>query len=73
MREKPTGDQQKARPGPKRLGILCRDGSLSYRTLEKREDEAAVLPGKVLFPFKQTNVHSDKWKASEHTRFISKK
>lgn len=58
---------------PLRVAVIGREGIIEYRQIATAEPTHTGPNGKVVFPFRNTSVHSDGWKASDHTTFIEKK
>lgn len=57
---------------PLRVAVIGRDGVIEYRQLAMSEPLSGQGNGKVVFPFENTSVHSDAWKASDHVRLLKK-
>ena len=53
-----------------RVAVIGRDGNVEYKSLPTCPDKADDTKGTVVYPFKNTNVISSTWKASEHVKFL---
>lgn len=59
---------------PMRIAVLGKNGEIEYIQTNSEETEPVTeKSGMVLFPFQNTKIHSDSWKASDHARIVLKK
>lgn len=54
------------------MAVIGPNGVITKRELPQHGSAISGNPGKVVFPFAHTAVHSGGWKASEHTCLIHK-
>lgn len=61
----------------RRVAIIARDGSVQYQRFHTQHESAPVAQpegkeGQVIFPFRETRVHSNAWRASDHVTFVKR-
>lgn len=55
-----------------RMAVMDKDGTVEHLRLPVQPNKAGNGKGEVIYPFKQTPVCSDGWRASDHVRLILK-